>query len=217
MIIQNHLTFNRDIIISQLNERLRGPVAKYGQMLAVILRVFRSSQSVDVDKYKQYCMALYINIVTEFIVSPTLHKLLAHSWELISLNYGEGLERLDESGLEGCNKILRTIRSRQARKISQQACNMDCLSRMWVGSDPMLQQERMAALPFCKHCQIKGHGTRYCAVKNPKQGHVGKEDDLVNSLLLITEDDVYVIIPIVCRFHYFFLLIISMKWFLLAK
>ena len=144
-------------------------------------------------------MALYIHIVTEFTnsagelwvsVSPTLHKLLAHSWELISLNDGEGLEHLDESGLEGCNKILRTIRSRQARKISQQACNMDCLSRMWVGSDPILQQERMAALPFCKHCQIKGHGTRYCAVKNPKQGPVGKEDYLVNSLLLITEDDV---------------------------
>ena len=198
MKIQNYLTFNRDIIISQLDERLPRPVAKYGQMLAVILRVFRSSQSVDV-KYKQYCMALYIHIVTEFTnsagelwvsVRPTLHKLLAHSWELISLNDGEGLERLDESGLEGCNKILRTIRSRQARKISQQACIMDCLSRLWVGSDPMLKQERMAALPFCKHCQIKGHGTRYCAVKNPKQGPVGKEDDLVNSLLLITEDDV---------------------------
>ena len=126
---------------------------------------------MDVEKYEQYCMALYIHIVTEFINSavelwvsgPTLHKLLVHSWELISLNDGEGLECLDESGLEGCNKILRTIRYRQARKM-QQDCNMDCLSRMWVGSDPMLQQERMAALSFCTHCQIKGHGTRYCAV-----------------------------------------------------
>ena len=83
MKIQNHLTFNREIIISQLDERLRGPVAKYEHMLAVILLVFRSSQSVDVDKYKQYCMALYINIVTEFIVSPTLHK-LAHSYLLVT-------------------------------------------------------------------------------------------------------------------------------------
>ena len=146
-------------------------------------------------------MALYIHIVIEFTnsavelwvsVSATLHKLLVHSWELISLNDGEGLEHLGESGLEGCNKILRTIRYRQARKILQQACNMDCLSRMWVGSDPMLQQERMAALPFCTHSQIKGHWTRYCAVKNPKQGPVGKEYDLINSLLMTTEDDVYV-------------------------
>ena len=162
---------NRTIILDQLDDHKRADVAKYGQMLSVIIRVFSSSKSVNIDEYKAYCLALYNHILTAFIyssgspwvsISPTLHKLLAHLWELISLNDGEGLQRLDESGLEGCNKILRAVRTRQARKASQEACNEDCLGRMWAGSDPVLQTELTAALPFCKHCVLYGHGTRYC-------------------------------------------------------
>ena len=167
-------------------------------MLSVIVRVFSSSKSVNIDEYKAYCLALYNHILTAFIdssgspwvsISPTLHKLLAHSWELISLNDGEGLQRLDESGLEGCNKILRAVRTRQARKTSQEACNSDCLGRMWVGSDPVLQAERMAALPFCKHCVLYGHGTRYCPNRNQQQGPEREEDYLVKNLMVIIEND----------------------------
>ena len=162
---------NRNIILSELEDRYQADIAKYGQMLAVILQVFLSSEAVHVDEYKSYCLKLYLHLATAFTnsagdlwisIRPTLHKLLAHLWELIFLNDGEGLQRLDESGLEGCNKNLRTIRTRQARKISQQACNTDCLSRMWVGSDPILQAQRMAVLPHCKHYQVQvvmGHGT----------------------------------------------------------
>ena len=174
---------NRNIILDQLDEHNRADVAKYGQMLTVILRVFSSSESVNVDEYKAYCLTLYNHVLTAFLdssgsswvsISPTLHKLLAHSWELISLNDGEGLQRLDESGLEGCNKILRAVRTRQARKTLQEACNADCLGRMWVGSDPVLQAQRMAALLFFKHCVVYRHGTRYCKIRNPQQGPEGK-------------------------------------------
>ena len=98
-------------------------------------------------------------------ITPTLHKLLAHSWEVIQLNDGEGLKRLDESGLEGCNKILRVIRTKHARKISQKACNIDCFARMWVGSE------------------VSGHGTRYCS-NSKQQGPINEEDALVASLLI---------------------------------
>ena len=197
--VQKYLTINRNIILSQLEDRYQADIAKYGQMLAVILQMFLSSEAVHVDEYKSYCLKLYLHLATAFTnsagdlwisIRPTLHKLLAHSWELIFLNDGEGLQRLDESGLEGCNKILRTIRTRQARKISQQACNTDCLSRMWVGSDPILQAQRMAVLPHCKHCQVTGrHGTRYCPIKNPQQRPAEEEDYLV-SLLLNTDTNV---------------------------
>ena len=105
------------------------------------------------------------------------------------MNDGEGLQRLDESGMEGCNKILRAVRTRQARKTSQEACNEDCLGRMWVGSDPVLQAERMAALPFCKHCVLYGHGTRYCPNRNQQQGPEREEDYLVKNLMVIIEND----------------------------
>jgi len=60
---------------------------------------------------------------------------------------------------------------------------------MWVGSDPVLQAQRMAALPFCKHCVIYGHGTRYCKIRNPQQGPEGEEDFLVKKLMMIIEID----------------------------
>ena len=179
-------------IINELEPRHQASMAKFGKMLAVILS-FVSSEAVNVEEYKGYCLQLYTHLVTAFCsssgkpwvsITPTVHKLLAHSWELISLNEGEGLQRLDESGLEGCNKILRTIRSRQARKISQLACNTDCLRRMWVGSDPMLQAARMTALSFCRHCQVSGHGTRYWSVQNSQQGPLGEEDSLVKTLTI---------------------------------
>ena len=39
-------------------------------------------------------------------ITPSLHKLLSYSWELIELNDERGLRNLDKSGLEGNNKIL---------------------------------------------------------------------------------------------------------------
>ena len=51
-------------------------------------------------------------------ITPTVHKVLAHSWELIAHNDGVGLGALDESGLKGCNKILRNIRTNFSRKTS---------------------------------------------------------------------------------------------------
>ena len=42
---------------------------------------------------------------------PALHKVFAHLWELIELNDAVGLGALDESGLEGCNKMLRKVRN----------------------------------------------------------------------------------------------------------
>ena len=162
----------------QLDEKDREAIGKYGQMLSVCLRIVESSAQVNIDSFKEYCKNTYMHLIDTLpwvSITPTLHKLLGHSWELISLNEGVGLKRLDESGMEGCNKMLRTIRTKHSRKISQQACNIDCLTRLWLGSDPILQQQRMIALPYCSHCKVSGHGTRYCPMKNVKGGPMSEE------------------------------------------
>ena len=130
----------------QLDEKDREAISKYGQMLSVCLRIVESSAQVNIDSFKEYCKNTYMHLIDTLpwvSITPTLHKLLGHSWELISLNEGVGLKRLDESGMEGCNKMLRTIRTKHSQKISQQACNIDCLTRLWLGSDPVLQQQRI--------------------------------------------------------------------------
>ena len=188
---------NRKIIIGEILEKDREAVLRYGEQLAVILRVFCSSESVNVQQYKDFCTQLYLHLIDSFprqrrseknlagpwiSITPTLHKLLAHSWELIELNNSEGLKRLDESGMEGCNKILRRIRMNLSRKTSQNESNVDSLRRIWIGSDPVLQQQRMRALPFCKHCEVHGHGTRYCKLQNLVMNAAAYEDYLFGSL-----------------------------------
>ena len=45
-------------------------------------------------------------------ITPTMHKLLGHTWELIEMNDSNGLGAFDESGLEACNKSWKEDRVR---------------------------------------------------------------------------------------------------------
>ena len=59
---------------------------------------------------KDVCIELHFLMLKKLpwiSIRPTVHKLLGHSWELILQNNEKGLGSLDESGLEGCNKLLR--------------------------------------------------------------------------------------------------------------
>ena len=188
-------TISRNFIINQLEEKDREQISKYGQLLAIVLRIILSGEQINIDSHRQLCKNTYLHLRTNFewvSITPTLHKVLAHSWEVIQLNDGFGLKRIDESGLEGVNKLLRNIRERHSRKTSQRDCNADCLTRIWLGSDPLIQKERMLALPYCNYCKISGHGTRYCPTKKvivivcP----CDEDDALFNSLLIQSNDEI---------------------------
>ena len=100
--------------------------------VSVAVRVMSCKSVVNVGIYEIFYIDFYLFLVDNFkhihhtnrhspwiSISPSLHKLLAHSWELIELNGGYGLGNLDELGLEECNQILRNVRSRLVWKTSQ--------------------------------------------------------------------------------------------------
>ena len=148
----------REVIISELPDDHKDTFRYFGQHLSVILRVMSSKEKVDVEKFKHFCTDLYLFLLQNFTcdtekdqsmaemdqqltennknvswikITPTVHKVLAHSWELIAHNDGVGLGSLDESGLEGCNKILRNVRTNISRKTSQNDNLVDTIKRMW--------------------------------------------------------------------------------------
>ena len=156
-----------------------------------------SNRKIKVEEYRQFCTEFNIFLLSEFprhtqkhlpgpwiSITPSLHKVLAHSWELIQLNESFGLGNLDESGLEGNNKLLRAIRIKLSRKTNQSDNLEDTLQRMWIQSDPVVNMERRKAQPFCKHCQERGHSTRYCSKKHMLSQVLEEEDSLVESLFL---------------------------------
>ena len=128
----------RDVFTDGINNTDdRAAAVKFGNLLSQLIRVMSSSSEVDLVKYKKSCDELYNLLLTDlsFVsITPTLHKLLAHSAELIEGNGGKGLKNLSEEGLEGCQGELRKIRINLSRKSAQKLNLFDCLGRLWIGS-----------------------------------------------------------------------------------
>ena len=132
----------------------------------------------------QTCICSYSEVFlykTNLELGSALHHWSANSLGIIEMKRDRGLKNFDKSGLEGSNKILRTIRLKLARKTSQSANLEDTIRRMWLGSDPKVCTVRMKVQPFCKHCSEHGYSTRYCKVKNPMFGPLSDDDALFES------------------------------------
>ena len=174
------LNDKRYVIVSVLSEEHKPLFERWGQLLSVIVRVMSSKGEVNVQRFRAMSTELYVHICEKFpwvSITPTVHKLLGHSWELISENDGHGLGNLDESGLEACNKLIRKFRTSSARKTSQIDNLTDVLRRLWVNTDPIINLERQKTLSFCKLCSVRGHSTRYCIAKKDIT-----DDDLIKYL-----------------------------------
>ena len=79
--------------------------------------------------------------------------------ELIKKDVGYGLKNLLEEGLEACNKILRRIRERLARKNSEDNNLRDFLARSWMMSDPCVYENSERIKPYYQMCEVRGHFT----------------------------------------------------------
>ena len=134
---------------------------------AIVLNVLNSKKEIkQIEQLREFSHSIYRDILLWFPkahITPTVHKMLAHSWELISMNGGRGLGIYAEEGLEGCNKYLRRFRVSLSRKCGKEENQLDCVRRLWDKSDPVSNKHREDILPSCKTCNTKGHSTRYCS------------------------------------------------------
>ena len=90
--------------------------------LCAAVKVINSQKRrVNVEKLRTLTQDVNLRIVTTFpwaAISPSVHRILAHSWEVIEMNGGFGLGDVSEEGLEALNKLIRQMRTRGARKDS---------------------------------------------------------------------------------------------------
>ena len=107
--------------------------------LAVVLRIFNCDELVDIPKFSTLCKDTYQLIIETFpwaSITPTLHKVLAHSAQLVDqFNGGRGMKSFSEEGLEACHKHIRRYREQLARKISFEANIKDIFIRLLSQSD----------------------------------------------------------------------------------
>ena len=170
-------------ISTLIPSEFRDTIRLIHQNLSAILRVFNCSHPVKTDKLDSLCKQTYECIVIEFPwvnITPSLHKLLAHSPELIqSCNDGYGMKQFSEEALEACNKLIRKYRDNLSRKCSFNANITDIFVRLMSESDPVLLTFRR--VPKCKFCGANNH---YChsTCPNNKQEMI-EQNVLVDSLL----------------------------------
>ena len=139
----------------------KDPLLKVHTQLSSILRIFNSDRKINTEEFGNLCRNTYLLILDSFPwanISPALHKLLAHSEEILrDINFGYGLKCFSEEGSEACKKLIRKYRE-HLRKFSFEDNLVDIFIRLASDSDPVLLTYRTA--PVFEKCGEYGHAKR---------------------------------------------------------
>ena len=112
----------------------------------VILRIISSKgRQIDIDKFGALCTNTYIDILIYLAwadLTPTVHKILAHSTELVKNNSCLGVGHLSEEGLEAQHKIIRKFRASWTLQSSDDANLKDLIKKMFLISNPLFYSFR---------------------------------------------------------------------------
>ena len=138
---------NRKLLSSLVPEQYREAMDDVLLRLWLIMKIYNSNDEVN-EYFDEFSKETCIMLLTSFnkdqknwiYLSPTVHGLLHHSWEVIQANGNFGLQEYSESALEGNMKFIRFYREFLARKLDQFSNLTDCFSRMWLKSDPDIRK-----------------------------------------------------------------------------
>ena len=135
-------------ILTLLPSTCRDSFTTIHSNLGVILRISNSDKLINEETFERICKDTYGHILDNYPwpnVTPTLHKVLGHSVELMTrYNEGRGMKALSEEGLESCNKHIRRYREMLARKTNYKDNIQDVSVRLLCQSNyvTFLQRKR---------------------------------------------------------------------------
>ena len=133
---------NRQFLVELVEEDLRPRFSQALLYLFSLVKVVNSAKRhVNTERIRVLGLISYFNFVTIFpwcLVSPSVHRILGHSWEVMTNNMSYGLGNVSEEGLESINKFIRHLRTRGARKTSTVHNFTDVFGHLWDRSRPIL-------------------------------------------------------------------------------
>ena len=156
-VCQRLMTQHKDVLVECVPEVFHESFKELIDRLWVCIKVYTGTSKVNIEEYKKFCIETYEFLLDNFSntnrwisISPTLHSLLAHSWEIISANDGVVLGEYTEGGLENSNKFLRFYRTRLSRKNSQSFNLYDCITHLWLRGDPAIRGSKPTSRVYKK-------------------------------------------------------------------
>ena len=179
-----------ECVVSLVEIEFSGILSKLHTLLSAILRIVNSDRRINTEEFGNLCTDTYLLILDAFPwanVTPSLHKLLAHSEEILrEMNSGYGLKCFSEEGSEACNKLIRRYRERLARKTSFEDNVVDIFVRLVSESDPVLVKYR--SIPVCEKCGEYGHTRRAkCCKGNVTDSLESSIENIIQTLIIGTK------------------------------
>ena len=138
----------------------------FNKVLSITQRVDPSFGRVNPEKFKKLSYALMIYHKQSFpwgMISPSVHQMCAHSWELFVLTDGTPIAIYSEQSGEAWNKYIRAYKSGSAARARQSSIKMntrDIFTRMMIQSHPTIAAKKRQLL--CSRCNRIGHTVRKC-------------------------------------------------------
>ena len=111
-----------------------------------------TSKSLNADKLKIHCheTMLYITLHFPWVrITPSVHQMLAHTWELFEITEGGPIAVWSESAIEAWNKHVRNFRSGAGCRVRQNSVKSninDTFVRMLITSAPAVAKVRDTTL-----------------------------------------------------------------------
>ena len=174
-----------ECVLSLVDVQHRAALSRIHAQLGATLRILNSDRKINTNELGNMCRATYLLILESFpwvSITPSLHKLLAHSEELIrDCNSGYGLKCFSEERLESCNKLVRRFRENLSRKNSFESNIMDIFVRLSSESDPALLSFRKVLV--CERCGESGHIKKTCCSMQDEYTSETGIDGLIYSLM----------------------------------
>ena len=97
------------------------------------------------------------------VISPTVHAMAGHAWELFEITGGFPIAIYSEQAVEAWNKFIRAFKSGagcRARQTSIKANTYDIFKRAFLMSDPRIATTKRVL--SCSRCNCLGHTARSC-------------------------------------------------------
>jgi len=153
--------FSRNILTNLIQDQSKQDQFQkiHLQLCAIVLLLNSQKRKIQVEAFRALCTATYIEIIRAFpwaVISPSLHRILGHSWERIQMNEDFGLGNESEEGLEALNKLIRYYRARGSRTISTEANFTDTFHHLWRLTSPKIvemEREKRRRIPRLKVLQ----------------------------------------------------------------
>ena len=161
---------NREAICSTIKntvdrENFSILLSKYNIMLSLTQQV-NSSKTVDPLKVKEVGYDLMIFLRQSFdwaMITPSVHQMCAHSWELFVVTEGKPIAKFSEQSGESWNKFIRAYKSGAACKARQMSIKLntrDVFTRMMIKTHPVIANKKRQI--SCGKCCELGHTARSC-------------------------------------------------------